>query len=118
MRAAMLLLCLTLAGCITTADDPAHPTDGSKPAATPAQPAAPNATPATPPRRAPAQALRGSSAPPATAPEPEPQTDPVLAIRQTCWSQVDRNKTLRTLEARADWVDKCIADKSKALAGP
>ena len=40
-------------------------------------------------------------------------------IRQICWSQGDKNRALSGAEARADWVDKCIADKRKQpLAQP
>jgi hypothetical protein len=113
MRPVTLLLCLTLAGCITT-DDPAQTTAQPAPAAAAATPPASD-KPAPAPTRRPAQATRGSTAPPAPPPEEEPQ-DPVLAIRQTCWSQGSTNKSLRTLEARADWVNKCIADKTKEQA--
>lgn len=114
MRPVTLLLCLALAGCITT-DDPAQTTAQPAPAAAAAAPPAPD-KPAIAPGRRPAQATRGSTAPPAPPPEAEPETDPVLAIRQTCWAQGSTNKSLRTLEARADWVNKCIVDKTKEQA--
>jgi len=120
MRVLPLALCLALTGCITT-DEPAPAANTSAPpptagsSAPPANAAAPppaSDKPAAAPRR-PAQALRGTSTyvPP---PETEPPTDPVLVIRQTCWSQGNVNKTLRTPETRADWVNKCVADKTKA----
>ena len=109
MRAVTLALCLTLAGCLTT-DEPA-------PAAPPAQPtaAAPPDTPPPAQRGAPA-ATRGAAAPYVPPPQAsEPPTDPILAIRQTCWSQGNANTSFKSLEARADWVNKCIGDRMKTL---
>jgi hypothetical protein len=111
-RVVALLLCLTLAGCLTN-EEPA-----------PAVPAAPTAAapPPAPEKPAPAQrrgapaAARGTSTPyvpPQTA--SEPQLDPVLEVRQTCWSQGNANTSFKNIEARADWVNKCIADKLKTL---
>ena len=70
-----------------------------------------------PPRRAAPRRCAATSAPPAPSPEPQPYTDPVLQIRQTCWAQGRQEPGAATLEARADWVNKCIADKTKAQAG-
>ena len=115
MRLLILPLCLALAGCLTS---PNPAPSSEQPAAAPA---ASDAAPATQPRVN--QALRGSSPPPKPAP---PELDPqytaeqrLLMIRQICWSQVDKNRGLKTVEARADWVDKCIVDKRKQpLAQP
>ena len=110
MRAVTLALCLTLAGCLTT-DEPA-------PAAPPAQPtaAAPPDTPPPAQRRGAPAATRGAAAPYVPPPQAsEPPTDPILAIRQTCWSQGNANTSFKSLEARADWVNKCIGDRMKTL---
>jgi hypothetical protein len=113
MRAAALLLCFALAGCLTT-DEPA-------PAAQPAQSTA-AAPPPAPEKPAPAQrrgapaATRGANAPPVPAQQPqEGPVDPVLEVRQTCWSQGNANTSFKNIEARADWVNKCITDKLKTL---
>ena len=121
MRVVALLLCLTLTACLTSkepnpgADQSAPPT-AAPTAATPPASGTPPAASAPPPRRSAPQALRGAAPPPAPSPEPEPEvvTDPVLEARQICWSQGNKNRAL-TLEARADWVNKCIADKTKAM---
>jgi len=115
--AAILTMCLALGGCLTT-DEPAPAANTSAapaaaPAATPDKPAAAPAQQ----RRAQPAAARGSNPPPAPPPQPaasEP-VDPALEIRQTCWSQGNNNKSFKNIEARADWVNACIADKMKAL---
>jgi cell division septation protein DedD len=125
MRAIALMLCLALAGCggmsAVTDDSPVQVAPVSAPASAPGAaetPAAPpSSAPAAPQRRTP-QALRGTSAPPAPPPSAEPALSTeqqVLAIRQGCWSAADRNRALKGLEARADWVSKCIADKTKEV---
>ncbi len=51
-------------------------------------------------------------------PPQQPQegpVDPVLEVRQTCWSQGNANTSFKNIEARADWVNKCITDKLKTL---
>lgn len=120
MRIALLMIVLALAACRTT-DEPAPTATPAAPPAGPASAATPAASPPeTPARRGAPQALRGSPPPPVSAPQPEPALsteEQVLAIRQGCWSAVDKNRAIKTLEARADWVSKCIADKTKAQIG-
>ena len=114
MRVVTLALCLTLAACRTTGDPAQSASPSVAPAASPtvAEPVPP---PAPAPRRGAAQATRGSAPPAVPSAEPEPPAvDQILAIRQMCWSEVDKNRAIKALEARADWVSKCIADKSKA----
>ena len=104
-----------------TDDSPGQAAPVSAPAAAPAAaempPAPPPSATAAPPRRS-NQALRGTSAPPAPPPSAEPALSTeqqILAIRQGCWSAADRNRALRGIDARADWVNKCITDKTKEL---
>lgn len=116
MRLAMLPLCLALAGCLTN-EEPA-PAAATPPPTQPsaAAPAAAPEKPAPAQRRAAPAAARASNAPPAPPPQPaEEPVDPILQIRQTCWSQGNANKSFKSLEARADWVNGCITEKMKAL---
>ena len=39
----------------------------------------------------------------------------MLEVRQTCWAQGNANTSFKNIEARADWVNKCITDKLKTL---
>ncbi len=117
MRSAGLLLCFTLAGCLTNeaappAAQPAQPTQPT--AATPPSAPAPSTAPAQ--RRGAPAATRGANAPPVPPPQAEEgPVDPVLQVRQTCWAQGNANKAFKNIEARADWVNKCITDKLKTL---
>jgi hypothetical protein len=115
--AAILTMCLALGGCLTT-DEPAPAANTSASPAAGAAPATPDKPAAAPAqRRAAPAATRGSNPPPAPPPQPaatEP-VDPVLEVRQTCWSQGNNNKSFKNIEARADWVNACIAEKMKAL---
>jgi hypothetical protein len=45
----------------------------------------------------------------------EPTPDAVMEIRQTCWSEGNKLRSLSP-EARADWVNKCVADKRREPA--
>jgi ABC-type uncharacterized transport system auxiliary subunit len=109
MRIAAPLLCLALAGCLT--NEPAPPV-AQTPPAQPAATATPD-KPEPPQRRAAPAATRGANAP---AVPVEPAPDAVMEIRQTCWSE--GNKLRVSVEARADWANKCIADKTRELAKP
>ena len=113
MRVVIVLLCLALAACAGT-DAALDTASGANPAATAAaspaiEPAAPSGAP---------QAARGTSAPPAPAPEPvlSPQ-ERVMQARTNCWMEVDKQRALRTIDTRMAWVEKCIADRTKARAG-
>ena len=111
MRLVAIVLCLTLTGCLTT-DEPAPAVNPSAP---PASTSAPD-KPAPAQRRPQPAAVRGANAPPVPPPQTEEaQVDPVMEIRQMCWSQGNANKAFRTVEARADWVNACVAEKLKAL---
>ena len=116
MRLAIVPLCFALAGCLTTdepapaSNQPAQPAAAASPAPAPDKPAA-----APGQRRSQPAATRGANAPPVPPQASEPPTDPIMEIRQTCWSQGNANKSFKSLEARADWVNKCITDKTKAL---
>jgi hypothetical protein len=114
MRAiALLLLGLTLTGCLTT-DEPAPQANApaAQPsAATPAVTAPPSDKPAQ--RRAAPAAARGASAP-AVPQSTDLSPDAVLEVRQICWAEGNKLRSLTT-EARADFVNKCVADNSKAL---
>ena len=114
MRAAVLLLCFTLAGCLTnepapTAPQPAQPTAAAPPPAVD--------KPAPGQRRGAPAATRGANAPavPPQQAQDQPPVDPVLEVRQTCWAQGNANTSFKNIEARADWVNKCITDRLKTL---
>lgn len=114
---AILILCVALGACRTTAEGPEADT-AAAPASAPAAPAA-DAPPASQTRRG-AAAPRGASTAPTLPPERDPQYTPEqrnLMIRQICWGQVDKNRALRGDDARVAWVNKCIADKSKEPLG-
>jgi hypothetical protein len=114
--AAILTMCLALGGCLTT-DEPAPAANTSASPAAGAAPATPDKPAAAPAqRRAAPAAVRGTNAPPAPPPQPaDPAVDPVLQVRQECWSQGNNNKSFKNIEARADWVNACIGEKMKAL---
>jgi hypothetical protein len=113
--AAILTMCLALGGCLTTDEPaPAAGTSASPTATAPATPDKPAAAPAQ--RRAQPAAVRGSNPPPPAPPQPaDPAVDPVLQVRQECWSQGNANKSFKNIEARADWVNACIGEKMKTL---
>ena len=115
MRAAALLLCFTLAGCLTNEPEPSAPPP-AQPTATTPPPAALATVPAQQRRGAPA-ATRGANVPPVPPQQAQdqPPVDPVLEVRQTCWAQGNANTSFKNIEARADWVNKCITDKLKTL---
>ena len=116
MRAAALLLCFTLAGCLTNEAGAGGATAGTSP---PQQLRRRRAAPQCPrssgaarlPRRA---APTYRRCPPQQA-QDQPPVDPVLEVRQTCWAQGNANNSFKNIEARADWVNKCITDKLKTL---
>jgi hypothetical protein len=114
IRVATLLLCFALAGCLTNEPTPAAQQPAQPTAAAPA--AAPD-KPAPGQRRGAPAATRGANAPPAPPQQAQdqPPVDPVLEVRQTCWAQGNANKSFKNIEARADWVNNCIAEKNKAL---
>lgn len=118
MRLAVLPLCFAFAACsgMSALQDPAPSTEQAVPPAAAASTVAPSVPPSAqpaPPRRA-SQSVRGSIYTPPAQPT-EPEVDPVLAIRQHCWSSVDRQRQVRGIDARVDWVEKCIAERSKGL---
>jgi hypothetical protein len=93
MRAATLLLCFFLAGCLATGDQPA-------PQATAPAPAATAAAPPSPPPRTPAGSGGGPRGGATTA-------------RTDCWMAVEHQKSVRSLDQRIAFVDKCVADQMK-----
>ncbi len=86
----------TAAGVATSASAPA-------PAAAPVAAAAPAVAPTAPP------------ATPATAaaPKPAPQILTPTEINEQCWMSSEVNK-MKDLDAKAKYVDKCVAEKMKA----
>ena len=112
MRVATLLLCFVLAGCLATSDKPAPETAAPAPAATVAAPPSPPS-----PARSSAGSgggPRGGATTAAARGEPvEVPPDPVIQARTDCWMAVEHQKSLRGLDQRIAYVDKCVADKSK-----
>jgi type IV secretory pathway VirB10-like protein len=73
--------------------------------ATAAAPAATPAAPAAPPAAAATTA--------AAAPKPAPQVLTPTEINEQCWMSNELNK-MKDLDAKAKFVDKCVAEKMKA----
>ncbi len=115
IRAAALLLCFTLAGCLTSEPAPPAATQPAQPTAATPPPAADKPAPGQ--RRGAPAATRGANVPPVPPQQAQdqPPVDPVLEVRQTCWAQGNANTSFKNIEARADWVNKCITDKLKTL---
>ena len=123
MRVVSLLLCLLLcpflAGCLATGDQP-PPTAGAAPAAATAATPAPAPSPAS--RGAAGGGPvgggggpRGGASTAAARGEPEEvPPDPVIQARTDCWMAVEHQKGLKGLDQRIAYVDKCVADKTKA----
>jgi hypothetical protein len=118
MRVATLLLCLLcpfLAGCLANGDQPAPQ------AATPAPAAAVAAAP-SPAARSPAGSAggpRGGATTAAARGEPEEvPPDPVIQARTDCWMAVEHQKSVRSLDQRIAYVDKCVADQMKTKPNP
>jgi hypothetical protein len=88
------------AGLATSASAPA-----AAPAAAPVAAAAPPAAPATPPATA--------ATTTAAAPKPAPQVLTPTEINEQCWMSSEVNK-MKDLDAKAKYVDKCVAEKMKA----
>jgi len=114
-----LLLCPFLAGCLATGDQPpaasavpASTASGPPPAATTAPP------PASPTARRAAGAgggARGGASTAAAQGEPEEvPPDPVIQARTDCWMSVEHQKGLKSIDQRIAYIDKCVADKTKA----
>ena len=128
MRTTTLLLCLGLSlglGACTTgitgvlgggqgapggSADAAAPAAGAAVAASP-----PAATPAPAARSSPPPASRGpqSAAQRAAPPQPAADPDALSQARVVCWMQVEEQKSLRNIDRRIAFVDKCIADAMK-----
>lgn len=125
MRAAILLICLCLAGC--AAPTAAVAPDGTSPSASAPSlspssavpsPAAPAS--AAPSREAPSPAAPSPAAQTAAPPEPQPElpeADRLMQARAECWMKVERAKIARDIDRRITFVDKCVADAMKASSG-
>jgi hypothetical protein len=58
---------------------------------------------------------RGGASTAAARGEPEEvPPDPVIQARTDCWMAVEHNKSVRGLDERIAYVDKCVADKTKS----
>jgi hypothetical protein len=116
MRVATLLLCLLLAACQTT---------GEQPAAEAAMAPAPAASvaPSPPVARAPGSGggARGGAVTAATRGGGEPvevTADSLTQARADCWMKVEGQKALRAIDQRVSFVDKCVAEQMKAKPNP
>ena len=117
MRVVSLLLCLVLAGCLATGDQPAPNAAAPAPAAIAAAPP----PPPSPARNAAGSAggPRGGASTAAARGEPEEvPPDPVIQARTDCWMAVEHQKGLRSLDQRIAYVDKCVADQMKSQPKP
>ena len=121
MRVAMLLLllCVPLAACNVTGENP-PPKVATPPAAPTAAAPAPS-VPASPPppRSAGSGGARGGSATAAARGDPvEAPPDSLLQARASCWAKVESQKGLRNIDQRSAFVDKCVADEMKGKPSP
>jgi len=102
MRAVTLLLCLALAAC---AGRTAETGGASQAAAAPAAAAAPSPAPGA--ASAPAAGPASAAAPARSGP---PDVLQVQDARVECWGKVEKQRNLRSIDARIAFVDKCVAD--------
>jgi hypothetical protein len=112
MRVVSLLLCLSLcpllAGCLATSDQP--PAASAAPAASPAMRGSAGGGPVGG-----GGGPRGGASTAAARGEPEEvPPDPVIQARTDCWMAVEHNKSVRGLDERIAYVDKCVAGKTGA----
>jgi hypothetical protein len=127
MRVAIVLLCLGLAACAGTdaaIDAIATPVPAATPTAAPADPAAqPAAAPATQPAPAPSRRARAN-------PAGRNTTGPAIPDEKTqdaaddgpmtrekasgqCWMRAEANRRDASIDARNEFVSKCVADTLK-----
>ena len=116
MRVVSLLSCFVLsgflAGCLATGDQPAPQAAAPAPAATAAAP--PSSPPAARSAAGSGGGPRGGATTAAARGEPEEvSADSVIQARTDCWMAVEHQKSLRGLDQRIAFVDKCVADKTK-----
>jgi hypothetical protein len=118
MRAIALPLCLLLAACAGGTGN--WPVEQSDPVASAAPAAAPAPAPSRSARRASSSGGGGArggattaAAHPVEDPDaPTPTGDPLTQARADCWMKTEKAK-LRDVDARAAFVDKCVADQMK-----
>jgi hypothetical protein len=116
MRVVSLLLCFLLAGCLATGDQPAPNAVAPAPAAIAAAPPSPS-----PARSAAGSAggPRGGATTAAARGEPEEvPPDLVVQARTDCWMAVEHQKSVKSLDQRIAYVDKCVADQMKSKPKP
>ena len=116
MRVAILLLCLCLAACTGPRFSGDEPEAAAAPPPSAPPPAAAVASP--PPNRSAGTGVgpRGgatTAAARAPADPAEASADPVTQARADCWMKVERQKSVRGLDQRIAFVDKCVADQLK-----
>jgi len=108
MRTATLLICLSLTACsgFRLPGEPFAPDIAIAPAATGAL-----ATPAAP---APSTtAIAGPVVPAATPPPALSGPERLQQARVDCWAKVERQKSIRDIDRRIAFVDKCVTDDIK-----
>jgi hypothetical protein len=126
MRALPLLLCLALGACagvsLPGAEAP-PPAPQASAAPPPAEPPPPAAAPSRPSRSsgrnvaAGGGGARGGATTAASRAEPaepvDPGADPLTQARADCWMKVEANRSMRSIDQRSAFVDKCVADRMK-----
>jgi hypothetical protein len=111
MRIAALLLCLPLAACQTSGDEPA-------PEAAIA-PAAPAVASPPPVRSSGTGGPRGGATTAAARAEPVVAgPDALIQARANCWMMVEHQKEVRGIDQRITFVDKCVAGQMKGTPNP
>jgi hypothetical protein len=116
----MLLLCLALAACAgrTYGDQP----DGADSVVeAPAAAAPAPAASASPPARTQSgnnRIARGGHVPPPSQvaePASVPDSQRLMEARGLCWMKVEEQKTIRDIDRRIAYVDKCVTEAMKAF---
>jgi hypothetical protein len=112
MRIAAPLLCLVLGACagiaLPTAEPPAPQAASAPPPPAASPPAGRAASSAGGARGGAATAAARAPAEPV-----DPGADPLTQARADCWMKVEGQKSLRGIDQRIAYVDKCVTDQMK-----
>ena len=114
MRVASLLLCLPLAACMLTGEQPRAAKPPRQPASAVASPPAARSSGV---RRRRAR-RRHHRRRPGDGEPVEVGPDPLTQARADCWMKVESQKGLRSIDQRSAFVDKCVAEPAEVQAQP
>ena len=109
VRCSFVFALLTLAGCAGS-----ESSADLAPAAAPPPPPVAQAEPApAPPSKRGAPAGRSQQAAPPPPPAPAKVASTPEEVRAQCWMKFENDKKIKNIDARAEAVDKCIAESSR-----